>query len=625
VEKSKTEAYEKIEKLPLEFSNTIKRSTRKIFLAFVLLITVQFFASLFVFDVNERDALSEQVNHTVEVYLLNLAKTVSIFSSSTYFVDFIRSGEVSQKSLKLDLDVFAENIINNEVVGMKLLDQSKAIYQVGDISNDYIVLNLCYLDRILSPDFGKCKNKLLLYFNKAELFNTLQKSNSRLRACDNCQTLKIPSKDRLGLFHVDKSSTLNMKVEITPKLRGYIITSALIFIFILLMFGKVLRDRVESVSRRYLWRPIQNLIADLDQNKVLNIKNYRLTELRFLADQFNIWRKKSEVAEEVKKKASLGKLASEVAHDIRSPLAALNIALEDINLDSEHKEIIDNSIVRIKEIADNLLEKGRVAQKTQNDSQVIQDLQALVSEKKVQYKKKCVCLEANFDESLYWASAKISTSNFQRIVSNLINNSVEARAKKIILSLSTLDDQLRITINDDGSGIPKEILEKFKNKEFASFGKEQGNGIGLAHADEILEKAGGRLIINSSEGTGTSITIELPFYIIDHVENNEIYDLVHIEDDPYLRMAWKLEAKKKDIKILSLSREEELHLYKDNLRKESKFFIDYHLENDRTGYDLASEIHAEGFKEIYISTGALLDPNQKPAFIKDIIGKEPII
>ncbi|MEN9724399.1 MAG: Histidine kinase [Pseudomonadota bacterium] len=100
------------------------------------------------------------------------------------------------------------------------------------------------------------------------------------------------------------------------------------------------------------------------------------------------------------------------------------------------------------------------------------------------------------------------------MLSNLLNNSVEAIENAGSISLQLCkpahDRHLcQLVICDTGKGIPAAILLKIESAN-GSYGKENGNGLGLAHARKLLKEWGGRLEISSTPGVGTTVRLHIP-------------------------------------------------------------------------------------------------------------------
>jgi signal transduction histidine kinase len=122
-----------------------------------------------------------------------------------------------------------------------------------------------------------------------------------------------------------------------------------------------------------------------------------------------------------------------------------------------------------------------------------------------------VRIRYDISSNLFSLKSKIIASDLKNIISNLINNSAEAMDQNgfISVSLEKEDENLLLEIRDNGKGIPKEILPQLM-QEGASFGKKDGNGLGLYHAKKSIESWGGQIQIRSTVGVGTTVSIKLP-------------------------------------------------------------------------------------------------------------------
>jgi signal transduction histidine kinase len=134
--------------------------------------------------------------------------------------------------------------------------------------------------------------------------------------------------------------------------------------------------------------------------------------------------------------AALATLSAQVAHDIRSPLAALDSALKDISqLPEEKRRLIHGAAGRIRDIANDLLEKNRQG-RTQSGPQagkpdeprlLLSLIEPVVTEKRLQYRNRPDAeIEARLGPESYGLFARVDPVELGRTLSNLINNSVEA-------------------------------------------------------------------------------------------------------------------------------------------------------------------------------------------------------
>ncbi|MFH1357366.1 MAG: HAMP domain-containing sensor histidine kinase, partial [bacterium] len=317
-------------------------------------------------------------------------------------------------------------------------------------------------------------------------------------------------------------------------------------------------------------------------------------------------------------------IASQVAHDIRSPLSALNMVTHDLKeLPEEERLIIRSAVQRIEDIANDLATKRHKAQgvglkeKNQNNLEVKAKLlsslvEQMVSEKRTEYRSKTgVNIESQFDATSYGLFAKINSREFKRIISNLINNSIEALKDKgnISLSMTTVNDSMiQLSVTDDGEGIPADIIPKLMQKG-ASFGKEEhkksGSGLGLYHAKETIESWGGDVKIESTVDEGTTITITLPkqlapdWFVPEINIDKDTYVFI-LDDDDSIHQVWKNRLNKlqiakdkvhhfkSDNSILTFYRE------KESLLKKAKilFLFDHELlGNEKTGLQIIDELN----------------------------------
>jgi two-component system NtrC family sensor kinase len=104
-------------------------------------------------------------------------------------------------------------------------------------------------------------------------------------------------------------------------------------------------------------------------------------------------------------------------------------------------------------------------------------------------------------------------TQLQQVFLNIINNSIDAIGKegKIIIKTGAAENkELAIEISDNGPGIPKEVLPKIFDPFFTTKVVGQGTGLGLSISYSIIEQLGGRIMVDSEAGKGTTFTIWLP-------------------------------------------------------------------------------------------------------------------
>ncbi|MBI3289617.1 MAG: sensor histidine kinase, partial [Elusimicrobia bacterium] len=210
-------------------------------------------------------------------------------------------------------------------------------------------------------------------------------------------------------------------------------------------------------------------------------------------------------------------LASRVAHDIRSPLAALDVVEKDLSRLPESKRVlVRGAINRIRDIANTLVSKKHSADAPISAAPSTESLSgladAILSEKRLQYRKQAgLVLEADFAAGAHGLFARVEAGALKRDLSNLITNAVEALGPsgRVIVSLHEEDDRAVLAVQDDGMGIPREALPRIGEKGF-THGKPGGQGLGVHHARADALSWGGTLDIESSPGRGTKVALRLP-------------------------------------------------------------------------------------------------------------------
>ena len=192
--------------------------------------------------------------------------------------------------------------------------------------------------------------------------------------------------------------------------------------------------------------------------------------------------------------ASLG--FKQFLHDIRSPITAIGACVNRLEQGPS-----DEAIKLLKLTFDRLI--GMT-----NSNKLINKINISDVVKKIILEKQSnsnITLTANYGGH----EAIGESSEFGVILSNLINNCLEADANRIHIEIQELANMIQIQIQDNGCGFaPK--LQNFVGLPGFTTGKgTTGSGLGLSHAIETVKKWGGSLSISSLVNQGTTVTIKL--------------------------------------------------------------------------------------------------------------------
>ncbi len=315
-------------------------------------------------------------------------------------------------------------------------------------------------------------------------------------------------------------------------------------------------------------------------------------------------------------------MAAQVAHDIRSPLAALGASVKGLAVPPEQRTLIDGAVGRMQGIADDLLRRyrapGAEARAKLETRSLAGLIEQVVAEKRIQHKDRAG-LNIEFINSADGAKAAVDPKEFQRMISNLVNNAVEAldKAGAVSVSLSAPDGRVVVKVADDGRGIPPEILSKLGRKG-ETHGKDGGTGLGLYHARTAVESWGGELKIDSRPDNGTTVTLSLPAAAKPAAGLRAIL----LDDDPLVHMNWKMAAKAAGAELNTYKTPRELAAAAATLPRDIPLYIDSELADGAKGEDVAAELHDKGFSDITMATGHGPDKFAHLPWLK-VSGKEP--
>jgi nitrogen-specific signal transduction histidine kinase len=312
------------------------------------------------------------------------------------------------------------------------------------------------------------------------------------------------------------------------------------------------------------------------------------------------------------------KNADQVVHDIRSPLASLQMFAKFCpSLPKEERSSLINITTNISNIANDLLNKYNHKDHTYYSNTQHEDkpqlilisslLAEVINEKKYQYIQYPVEFILHIPQNSDLAWLNIHPTSLKRALSNIINNAVDAlggKAGKIILQLVISTEHIAIIVSDNGMGMPDEVKNKIMQGISVTSGKKDGHGIGMGQVKEMLQHNKGILEISSMINFGTSVKLTFPRITPDcEIKQAEHVDLVIIDDDELLLDTFS----KFLFKGMVVDTYINPHEFLDNMDKytcETKIAIDNNYKNsDLKGADIAQRLHDRGYTNLYILSG----------------------
>jgi signal transduction histidine kinase len=259
------------------------------------------------------------------------------------------------------------------------------------------------------------------------------------------------------------------------------------------------------------------------------------------------------------KERELGLISAQVAHDIRSPLASLQIVAKNLmTIPEEHRLIIKSATQRINDIATHLIDTYKLEKSFELSKNnlfvtpylIAPVISSVITEKRIQFRhREDILLEfSNKDES-YGLFTNINPSIISRIVSNLLNNSFEAmepteNKSKISISFhKTEAKEIIISITDQGSGFSMDMI-KLINSDHSISNKKDGLGLGLSSARSYMQKIQGQLHISNNPTGGSQIKLHFkasppPEWFVPMIDLKNKKNLIIIDDDESIYLLWK--------------------------------------------------------------------------------------
>jgi len=217
------------------------------------------------------------------------------------------------------------------------------------------------------------------------------------------------------------------------------------------------------------------------------------------------------------KLAKLGRLTSGVAHEVKNPLNAMTIHLELLKerlgtsreLVQDNLEVIGNEIKRLDRAVQGFLKFVRpqeLALTSVDLNGLLRELEALL---RPEWQPVGVRFVADLDPELH--SIRADEELLRQSFLNILLNACQAMPQGGTVRVTTALDQgeyARVTISDEGTGIPAEDYEKIFTLYYTT--KVGGTGIGLSLAYRIFQLHDGSIDVSSEVGKGTTFVIRLP-------------------------------------------------------------------------------------------------------------------
>lgn len=268
-----------------------------------------------------------------------------------------------------------------------------------------------------------------------------------------------------------------------------------------------------------LTKPLINITNTANQIRKGNLKSRsnvstKTKEILDLSHSINYLGETLENQENLRKR-----YASDIAHELRTPLTTLKSHLEAIidgiwEPNDEHLNIILNEINRLAKLVEDLKNTFKIWEGQLNVNRtnfnLSNEMENILSSFKPLFEKENYILEYFIEEDIEICMDK---NKLKQIMYNLLSNALKYLNKngKVLVTLAKEKNNIKITVEDNGTGIKEEdlpfIFERFYRSDTSRNRKTGGTGLGLPITKALVEAHGGFINVESKLGKGTRFTI----------------------------------------------------------------------------------------------------------------------
>ncbi len=215
--------------------------------------------------------------------------------------------------------------------------------------------------------------------------------------------------------------------------------------------------------------------------------------------------------------ATLGELAAGLAHEIRNPLAGIAGVMEIVSRDlpdtSPARDVVKDvrgEVLRVNRIVTDLLDTARPGPAEYR----MTDLNATVEHAVIFARQQTLAhpVKVEFHKAPGLPPVEHDSHRIHQVLLNLLLNSIQAidGSGRVVVEVAEDDGLARVSVIDNGQGIPAEHLPNIFRPFYTTKGK--GTGLGLSLAQRIVEDHGGRIEVSSEVGQGSRFDVYLPFH-----------------------------------------------------------------------------------------------------------------
>jgi len=241
-----------------------------------------------------------------------------------------------------------------------------------------------------------------------------------------------------------------------------------------------------------------------------------------LEERLNMERELRQTQEQLlqsEKLAAMGRLTSQIAHELNNPLYGIMNTLElmktEISPQNKRRKILDMALSETVRLAE-MLRKMLSFSKPDEEKRQVTDINTLIDEilllHEKQLRENSIKIRSSFAEGM--GKVYASKNQLRQVFLNIVANARDAMPEGGTLSVETkiVGGKVNVLMSDTGIGIRPENLHKIFDAFFTTKDKVKGVGLGLSVCYGFIKDHGGDIKVESKYGSGTTFTIILPRY-----------------------------------------------------------------------------------------------------------------
>ncbi|MBQ3120225.1 MAG: HAMP domain-containing histidine kinase [Peptococcaceae bacterium] len=440
-------------------------------------------------------AISEYYVGGVERILANQAET-----SATFFSQYADAGDIYKKS-----NYIFENLDVEETALIEVIDMQGHVVIDSTGSSTEEIINTSDVAQAL-------KGNSAVWRGRSELNEPIVAVSASIY--DGSAVVGV-------LRYV---SSLAPAYQVLGQFFALLLLFGLGVIAVAFLYGRAMAQRILE--------PIQELVRVTEEvaqgnYKVTAIK-YHNDEIGQLVDAVNIMTKEITRADQAK-----SEFISSISHELRTPLAAIKGWAEtmqdmkdDIEVVEEGLSIVSKETDRLIILVNDLLDFSRLQahriELKKEEFSISDLLENIIGQFTVRCQQERIKMMLLTDNQESWVFADYN--RLKQVLINVVDNAMKFTVGRpnaeIRISSQVLDDQIIVIVEDNGSGISPEDLQRVKEKFYKGSSNKSGTGLGLSIASEIMELHGGKMLIDSTLNVGTKVVLVMPFF----------YDVQQLDD-----------------------------------------------------------------------------------------------